>query len=149
MENAGRPPLTRITTTPHALRHLTLRGVVRGSHTFDGIDVTEVSATMDLYGGGGLVMSVRDLASFTKDLFEGRVFDKSQTLIEMLREGQHEDADAYRLGVSVSEIAGTVCYSHAGFWGTVVYYSPQHAIAISGFTTVRNARPELVSIVER
>ncbi|MFP3647871.1 hypothetical protein, partial [Paraburkholderia sp. SIMBA_054] len=33
LENAGRPPLTRITTTPHALRHLTLRGVVRGSHT--------------------------------------------------------------------------------------------------------------------
>lgn len=35
LENAGRPPLTRITTTSHALRHLTLRGVVRGSHTIE------------------------------------------------------------------------------------------------------------------
>lgn len=35
LENAGRPSLTRITTTPHALRDLTLRGVVRGSHTFE------------------------------------------------------------------------------------------------------------------
>lgn len=33
LENTGRPPLTRITTTPHAFCHLTLRGVVRGSHT--------------------------------------------------------------------------------------------------------------------
>ena len=122
---------------------------LRARQFFDDVDVTEVSATMDLYGGGGLMMSARDLASFAKDLFEGRVFDKPQTLAEMLLEGPHEGADAYRLGVSVSKVAGTVCYSHAGFWGTVVYYSPQRAMAVAGFTTVRNARPELASIIER
>ena len=94
-------------------------------------------------------MSARDLAAFAKDLFEGRVFDNPQTLAERLRKGPHDDADAYRLGVSVSEVDGNVCYSHAAFWGTVVYYSPQHGVAVSGFTTVRNARPELVSLVER
>ncbi|PCE34206.1 serine hydrolase [Burkholderia ubonensis subsp. mesacidophila] len=111
-------------------------------------DMTDVNATMDLYGGGGLVMSARDLASFAADLFEGRVFDNPQTLAEMLKAGSHEGADAYRLGVFVGEIGGAVCYSHAGFWGTVVYYMPQHGIAVSGVTTVRGARPELVSIIE-
>lgn len=121
----------------------------RARQFLDDVDMTDASATMDLFGGGGLVMSARDLASFAKDLFEGRVFDDPQTLAEMLRKGPHDDADKYRLGVSVSKINGNVCYSHAGFWGTVVYYSPQQGVAVSGFTTVRNARPELVSIVER
>jgi D-alanyl-D-alanine carboxypeptidase len=122
---------------------------LRARQFFDDVDVTEVSATMDLYGGGGLMMSARDLASFARDLFEGRVFDKPQTLAEMLLEGSHEGANAYRLGVSVSKVAGDVCYSHAGFWGTVVYYSPQRTISVAGFTTVRNARPELATIIER
>lgn len=121
----------------------------RARQFLDDVDMTDVSATMDLYVGGGLAMSARDLAAFAKDLFEGRVFDNPQTLAERLRKGPHDDADAYRLGVSVSEVDGNVCYSHAAFWGTVVYYSPQHGVAVSGFTTVRNARPELVSLVER
>ncbi|PQV49764.1 D-alanyl-D-alanine carboxypeptidase [Paraburkholderia sp. BL21I4N1] len=121
----------------------------RARQFLDDIDVTDIDATMDLYGGGGLVTSARDLATLTKDLFEGRVFDKPKTLVEMLRQGEHEGAETYRLGIAASEVAGTVCYSHAGFWGTVVYYVPELAFAVSGFTTVRSARPELVSIIER
>lgn len=121
----------------------------RARQFFGDIDVTDIDASMDLYGGGGLVTSARDLAALTKDLFEGRVFDKPHTLVEMLRQGEHEGADTYRLGIAVGEVAGTACYSHAGFWGTVVYYAPQLAIAVAGFTTVRSARPELVSIIER
>src|SRR5690606_21877984 len=37
-------------------------------------DVTGVDASFDLYGGGGIVMSPRDLAHFFEALFEGRVF---------------------------------------------------------------------------
>ncbi|WP_256703062.1 serine hydrolase domain-containing protein [Burkholderia ubonensis] len=120
----------------------------RARQFYGDIEMTDVNATMDLYGGGGLVMSARDLASLAADLFEGRVFDNPQTLAEMLRADAHEGADAYRLGVFVSEIGGTVCYSHAGFWGTVVYYVPRHRIAVSGVTTARGARPELESIIE-
>jgi D-alanyl-D-alanine carboxypeptidase len=111
-------------------------------------DVTDLSATLDLYGGGGLVMSVRDLATFHRDLFENRVFDDPLTLAEMLRNGDHEGADDYRLGVSVKRVGGRACYTHAGFWGTAVYYSPDAGVSIAGFTTHRAERPALVALIE-
>ena len=111
-------------------------------------DVTDLSATLDLYGGGGLVMSVRDLATFHQELFENRVFDDPATLAEMLRKGEHEGADDYRLGISVKRVRGRECYSHAGFWGTAVYYSPDAGISIAGFTTHRAGRPALVTLIE-
>ena len=74
-------------------------------------DVTDVSATMDLYGGGGLVMSARDLARWTADLFEGRVYERPATLAEMLAPGAHEGADSYRLGLFAKRIGGARCIS--------------------------------------
>jgi D-alanyl-D-alanine carboxypeptidase len=120
----------------------------RARQFFGGVEITNVDPTMDLYGGGGLAMSVRDLAAFTSALFQGRVFEKPQTLVEMLCQGTHQGAEGYRLGVALSVVGRAVCYSHAGFWGTVVYYSPQAELAVAGFTTERNARPALVSLVE-
>jgi D-alanyl-D-alanine carboxypeptidase len=114
----------------------------------DVTDVTDLSATLDLYGGGGLIMSVRDLATFHQDLFENRVFDDPLTLAEMLRKGGHEGAEDYRLGVSVKRVGGRACYTHAGFWGTAVYYSPDARVSIAGFTTHRAERPALVALIE-
>jgi len=111
-------------------------------------DVTDVSATLDLYGGGGLVMSVRDLATFQQDLFEHRVFDDPATLAEMLRQGDHEGAEEYRLGISAKRIGGRECFSHTGYWGTAVYYSPDAGVSIAGFTTHRAGRPALVALLE-
>ncbi|WP_090682123.1 serine hydrolase domain-containing protein [Paraburkholderia phenazinium] len=113
------------------------------------VDVTDINATMDLYGGGGLVSSARDLATFTADLFEGRVFERPETLAEMLRKGSHQEAEEYRLGISVTSVAGRECYSHLGFWGTAAYYSPNTGIALAGFTTARQGRPQLLEIMER
>ena len=78
-------------------------------------DVTDVSATMDLYGGGGLVMSARDLARWTADLFEGRVYERPATLAEMLAPGAHEGADGYRLGLFAKRIGGAEVYFHLGW----------------------------------
>jgi len=111
-------------------------------------DVTDLSATLDLYGGGGLLMSVRDLAKFQQDLFENRVFDNPATLAEMLRKGEHEGAEEYRLGISVKRVSGQECYLHTGYWGTAVYYSPDAGVSIAGFTTHRAGRPALVAILE-
>lgn len=98
-------------------------------------DAANVHASMDLYGGGGLVMSARDLATFFAALFEGRVFDRPETLNEMMWRGPHQRADHYRLGVFVTEAEdGRDFYWHSGFWGTIVAYDPTHRIAVSGVT---------------
>lgn len=76
------------------------RKVVQRAHQFlAGKDVTDVDASVDLYGGGGLVMSPRDLGTFFEALFQGRIFRRPQTLTEMLWRGAHKGADQYRLGI--------------------------------------------------
>lgn len=110
-------------------------------------DVTDVNASIDLYGGGGLLMSARDMARFFKALFEGRVFARSETLQEMLRPGQHKGSDQYRLGIFVDHIGGRDVYWHSGFWGTYALYDPATRTAAAGVTTNQEGYGDLVSIV--
>jgi len=121
----------------------------RARQFFGDVDATGISASMDLYGGGGLVMSVRDLATFFAALFEGHVFDSPDTLREMLSQGRHEGAHGYRLGMAVETVGGAEVYSHLGFWGTAAYYAPAQGIAVAGFAIRREARDTLVSVIRQ
>ncbi len=89
---------------------------------------------MDLYGGGGLVMSARDMTRFMAALFEGRVFARPETLAEMIRPGAHPGGDHYRMGLMAYGQGDERAYWHSGFWGTVVYYSPAKGGAVAGVT---------------
>lgn len=96
---------------------------------------TQWSATLDLYGGGGLVMSAHDLAVFFAALFEGRVFDRPETLAAMQWQGPHRNSDMYRLGLFAETVEGKTYYWHGGFWGTIVYYSPDTRRSAAVVTT--------------
>lgn len=125
-------------------------GVARARQMLGATDATHVHASMDLYGGGGLVMSARDLATFFAALFEGKIFARPATLQEMLWQGPHQGADQYRLGIFVKRVGDREVYWHSGFWGTVAYYSPDTGIAVAGVTTNQAAfKPGLLPIVER
>lgn len=50
---------------------------------------THIDASMDAFGGGGLVMTTLELAKFTADLFEDRVYLHPSTLKEMKWQGSH------------------------------------------------------------
>jgi D-alanyl-D-alanine carboxypeptidase len=56
----------------------------RAHQYYQRIDATAFDPSFDLYGGGGLVSTVDDLARFYRALFHGGVFDKSATLRTML-----------------------------------------------------------------
>lgn len=112
-------------------------------------EATHIDASMDLYGGGGLVMSARDLATFMAALFGGRVFRRPETLREMVRQGDHKGADQYRLGIFVKRVGERDYYWHSGFWGSVAYYDPEARVAAAGVTVNQDGFPELVRLVER
>lgn len=97
-------------------------------------EATGIDASMDLYGGGGLVMSARDMARFMAALFEGRVFARPETLAEMTRPGAHPGGDHYRMGLMAYGEGEAQAYWHSGFWGTVAYYSPAKGVAVAGVT---------------
>lgn len=112
-------------------------------------EATNIHPSMDLYGGGGLLMSARDLATLTAALFEGRIFDRPETLREMLWQGPHRGAEQYRLGIFVRRVNGREFYWHGGFWGTLVYYAPDTRMAVSAVTTHQSGWNSMVPVLEQ
>lgn len=115
----------------------------------DGRDVSSVHASFDLYGGGGLMMSARDLATLFAALFEDRIFEKRATLREMLAVAGHEGSNRYRLGVFAEQTPEGEVYWHSGFWGTAVYYDPRKKLAVAAYTTRQERfRPETLPLLQ-
>jgi D-alanyl-D-alanine carboxypeptidase len=112
-------------------------------------EVTGLDPSLDLYGGGGQLMSARDLATLFAALFEGRIFDRPETLREMLWQGPHRGAELYRLGVFVTRVGDEDFYWHSGFWGTLVYYSPRRRLAVAGVTTNQDGFRRMRAAVEQ
>ena len=100
----------------------------RAHQYFGDQDVTEWTASYDLYGGGGIVADTRDMAIFTRKLIAGEVFDKPRTIREMLGRGTYP----YRLGLMVRECDGRLAIGHQGFWNTFVFYIPSLDMTVSG-----------------
>lgn len=112
------------------------------------LDCSDMDPSMDVYGGGGLVMSSKQMAQFFEALFSGKIFTKSETLDTMLSAGSHEGAQGYRQGIMVSEVNGMTLYSHLGFWGSVAYYSPATQTSAAGFVDNRDSRNVLINAIE-
>lgn len=112
------------------------------------LDGTHIHASMDTYGGGGLVMSSKQMATFFEALFEGDIFSSPNTLKTMLSIGSHEGAELYRLGIMVNVVNGITLYSHLGFWGSVAYYAPEAKISAAGFVDDRESRETLIRVIE-
>ncbi len=103
----------------------------RASQYVSGVDATSWNGSMDLYGGGGLVMSASDMATFMVALFRGQVFDDPKTLEEMTTAPGNPFPDNYRIGLFPRTIEGYEGFFHSGFWGTFVIYFPELDSAIS------------------
>jgi D-alanyl-D-alanine carboxypeptidase len=93
----------------------------------DGRDTYDWNPSMDMYGGGGLVATPLDMATFFFDLFEGKVFKNPDTLKLMLSKAGLPADSPYRMGVFEYEANGVTVYWHSGYWGTAAFYVPsQH-----------------------
>ncbi|RCW27547.1 D-alanyl-D-alanine carboxypeptidase [Ciceribacter lividus] len=124
-------------------------GVVPRARQFIGKEeFTALDASADLFGGGGLAMNVRDLASFMAHLFEARIFQRPETVAEMLSAGTHKRAEDYRLGLFSRYVGEVEVFTHAGFWGTLACYSPDSGVAVAGCTLDKAYFGELERLVE-
>ena len=108
-------------------------GTDRIHQYLDGEDTYAINPTIDLYGGGGLLASARDLSLFFMYLFENKVFRKESTLEKMLEPVQYSKKQPldYRIGIWETEIEGLKAYTHSGFWGTQVIYIPDLKTSIA------------------
>ncbi len=98
----------------------------RAHQYYETIDSTAFDPSFDLYGGGGLVSTVDDLARFYRALLQGRVFEKAATLRTML--GKPNPRRVTDLGMGIFSVqlgrGGEHCWGHSGFWGITVVDCP-------------------------
>ena len=104
------------------------------------LDASTWDASIDLYGGGGLVSTTRELAMFMHSLFNHKIFDQKAMLDLMLEppsygayynlvsNKQHKD---YRQGLWKIMIYGEEAYMHGGIWGTAIIHLPAYNCTIS------------------
>lgn len=105
-------------------------------------DATDWDNSVDLYGGGGLVSTTRDLSVFLQELFNGNIFKNEDTLPVMLLKKEYDakgkDLPTARLGFGslVSKTSNLELYMHSGFWGTLFIHIPDFncSIAINNTT---------------
>ena len=127
----------------------------RAHQYFQGTDTYEFHPSLDLYGGGGLVSSAKDMALFYQSMFAGKVFDDPATLALMTQKvdfpGDYTPRSDYRIGLFRNEINNTEVFSHSGFWGTMVYYIPELdasiALVVTDFGKVRMMRQLMADVV--
>ncbi len=135
-------------------------GLPDRAHQFEGSeDWYNWHPSFDLYGGGGLVSTVGDLARFMRGVFTGQVYRRSSTAEMMLTTvsaktggpdyfGERQYPGVYRMGVLVLVIRAEQVYSHGGYWGTLAAYVPNLDLAV-GTTVTQSQANVLPSLLRR
>jgi D-alanyl-D-alanine carboxypeptidase len=111
------------------------------SHQYeDDLDVADFDASVDLYGGGGLMSTCRDLGRFLRALLRGEVFRDPSTLATMTttlvgvpltsEAGWDEDPATAAMYLFRREIGGRTWWGHDGYWGTTAFTCPSLDVTI-------------------
>jgi D-alanyl-D-alanine carboxypeptidase len=111
-------------------------------HFRGGIEDTYLDVSFDQYGGGGLVMSLSDLARAHRAIVRGDVFEDKKLVLLMQQEGTAPGSDGYGLGLLRMEVAGVTCWGHGGRWGSVALHCPSIDLTIARSTGQSNAGPD-------
>ena len=111
-------------------------------HYVNGMDASDLDATCDLWGGGGLVCDARDLAEFWRALFGGRVYDRPETLAEMCVTRPWPSAGWHSgMGVIRGQVCGGEVWWHTGAWGSFAVWDPRTGVTFAGMMTERSPGP--------
>ena len=102
--------------------------------------MADMDASIDLYGGGGLMSTCRDLAWFFGGLLRGEVFQRPSTLATMTTTlvdvpladgvGEEDDPSSAAMFLYRAEVGGETWWGHEGFWGTIAYTCPARDVTI-------------------
>ncbi|NRB61868.1 MAG: beta-lactamase family protein [Saprospiraceae bacterium] len=114
-----------------------------GSKKLDIVwDSYDHDVSWDLYGGGGIATSMKELAQFSNHLFNGEIIEDEEVLNLLTTDVTTTDgiSKTYRLGISDTRIKGLQAYGHGGFWGTIVFYIPKIDVSIAVCVLERNGK---------
>lgn len=128
-------------------------GVADRAHQYvEDIDIYAADPSLDLYGGGGLVATPRDMAAFTRALLTGKVYRDSKTLELMLSSPDVTTQRDYRMGIYAMSLAGDQGFGHSGFWSTFAFHIPASDVTIASSISLQgmgNASRQLLEALYR
>lgn len=123
-------------------------GVLTRAHQYEyacGWDSYDEDPPHDLFGGGGMISTPRDLATFFHALFRGQVFERSETIHVMISVTKtstpRNQNDVYGHGPQIHSVGDFTAYVHGGWWGLDVGYVPELDMALSVVGLRRDIRP--------
>jgi D-alanyl-D-alanine carboxypeptidase len=106
----------------------------RAHQYYQRIDATGFDPSFDLYGGGGLVSTVGDLARFYRALLHRHVFERPTTLRIMLGKPNTRRIADLGMGIFSNRFGGRSgedCWGHSGFWGVTVIHCPASDVTVA------------------
>jgi D-alanyl-D-alanine carboxypeptidase len=104
----------------------------RAHQYYEELDTYAADPSFDLYGGGGLVSTVDDLAAFYRAVFAGGVFADSDTVEVMTTVPPVNTKAGAAMGLfRLEDLELGECWTHSGFWGTVVISCPERDVTVA------------------
>ncbi|MCA0374569.1 MAG: beta-lactamase family protein [Gemmatimonadetes bacterium] len=127
----------------------TPRGVPDRAHQYlAGYDAYGVDASFDLYGGGGIVAPMPDLARFLTALLDGRVFAQRATL-DTMNLARSTEMSGYGMGLFGATAGGVRGRGHSGFWGTTAMVFPDAGVTIAVAVTEQSESRLMNAVMAR
>jgi len=116
-------------------------GLVRAHQYVDGEDTFAWNPTIDLFGGGGLVAAMPDLARWWTALFDGSVHEHLplQTVDPQPSIGPDRSDTGVRIGLGMFlfELDGIEFWEHSGYWGLSTLHVPAMRTSVAFVVTGR------------
>ena len=106
-------------------------------------DATLFDNSVDLYGGGGISSTSKDLGTFFNALFNGGVFENESSLKMMTTKGvpsgDKDDDGSYGLGMGIGSFLESNMYTHSGFWGSIwIHVEKYNTTVVINYTNDTN-----------
>lgn len=118
------------------------KALARQYATALGLASENMHPSFDLFGGGGIASTARDLGVFTQNLFDGKVYKTAKTLDIMLVPANPKNPmqGKYMSGLSSIDVNGIQGIGHGGFWGSAANYFPDLNASIAVIVLERDKR---------
>ena len=111
----------------------------------------EQDISYDLYGGGGIATTTKELAKFFYNLFQGKIIEDPSTLNKIFTNITPASGEntKYFLGLREGIFSDNKCYYHSGFWGTSVFYLPELETSIAVYILEKDDFQLIFEILEK
>lgn len=124
-------------------------GLVRAHQLHFGDDTHDWNPSLDLFGGGGIVATMPDLARWWTALFAGTVHPHLEQQLADPRPTEGPDGvpwpshDRSGLGIFVREVDGVDVWAHGGYWGLQTLHIP--ALGTSAALVITHRSTEAIT----